>query len=372
MAASTLPDAQIGLWRSDNAYDAVRLFLALFVVYTHSFRVQGSGESVLDSYFQHQIILGHIAVLAFFGLSGYLVAASRDNTPNLTHFFRKRLRRILPGFIGCLFVTAFILAPAIALARGNLHSFPVYGQGSASNYVLSNCLIAIRQQTIGGILAGLPDALNLNGSLWSLWPEFFCYIGLGVLGSAGGLSFNRPLLGFTTALLGVFHILRATNPHVLFPVMPVQLETPIFVPFFLSFAVGTCLYAWRDQFRPTVGASVVIGLVTLYLLRTGGFFIAAPVVIPLLVIFAGALVTMRLRHDLSYGIYIYSYPIQQLLTAAVPGLPWIAYLAASVALSTGFAAMSWFWIERGFTAGGTDRRKVNQVCLPITNLQSNP
>ena len=340
--------SESGLLRRENGYDALRLLLAVTVIFAHSFPIGGFGNDPGGDFFQHQMLLGHMAVLGFFGLSGFLVAASCERTRGAVPFLRKRFLRIFPGYWCCLLVCAFVFAPAIAAVRGLTAGYSLAGDSGAFGYVAHNFFIIIRQQSIGPLLVGLAHSTDLNSSLWSLWPEFFCYACLALLGMAGGLSRNRPLAFITVLLIGAFHVLRTAAPSLHAPLLPVQIDQTIYLPFLLSFAIGVALYAWRNSFSPSPITTLVIGAVTLYVLHTGGFVLAGPVLIPLLVVFCGACFKLHLKHDFSYGLYIYSFPAQQLIIAASPNMRWPAYLAASLALSFGFACASWFLVERHF------------------------
>ncbi len=53
------------------------------------------------------------------------------------------------------------------------------------------------------------------------------------------------------------------------------------------------------------------------------------------------------RHDISYGVYLYAFPIQLLLTAyGIPKLGFLPYVAITVALTVPLALMSWLMVER--------------------------
>jgi peptidoglycan/LPS O-acetylase OafA/YrhL len=53
------------------------------------------------------------------------------------------------------------------------------------------------------------------------------------------------------------------------------------------------------------------------------------------------------RHDISFGVYLYAFPIQLLLTAGgVPKLGVLAYVGITVALTVPLALVSWLAVER--------------------------
>jgi peptidoglycan/LPS O-acetylase OafA/YrhL len=52
-------------------------------------------------------------------------------------------------------------------------------------------------------------------------------------------------------------------------------------------------------------------------------------------------------HDISYGVYLYAFPIQLLLTVCgIPELGFLPYVAITVALTVPLALMSWLMVER--------------------------
>ena len=50
--------------------------------------------------------------------------------------------------------------------------------------------------------------------------------------------------------------------------------------------------------------------------------------------------------DYSYGLYVYSFPLQQSLMERLPGLEPAGLFALSLPLGLGVAALSWHWLER--------------------------
>ncbi|MBX3735666.1 MAG: acyltransferase [Candidatus Didemnitutus sp.] len=352
-----------GLYREENAYDLLRLLLAATVIAGHSFLFVGDRTSPFDAFFRYQKPIGQIAVLGFFGLSGFLVAASCDRTSGVWSFLLKRVRRIFPAFWVCLLATAFVAAPLIALGRSiplaSLWSEPA----DAFGYVWRNAFLNIRQPSIGSVVADQPAELALlNGSLWSLGPEFLCYLGLAVVGATGLLRANRALLLVGLALLLCFRGVAAAGaaipPLILF----------IAADIYLSFAVGVTLYAWREHFVPSRAVALGLGAALLFFLRGGGFDLAGPIVVALAVVFAGAVARVRLPHDFSYGLYIYSFPVQQVLAAHYDGWSRLTFLAASLVISLGCAVASWFLIERRFLSARGNVGRANPTLSPSGNV----
>jgi peptidoglycan/LPS O-acetylase OafA/YrhL len=55
---------------------------------------------------------------------------------------------------------------------------------------------------------------------------------------------------------------------------------------------------------------------------------------------------LALRHDFSFGTYLYGWPVQQALVQLVPAAGALWLLAPSLAITLGVAALSWFLVER--------------------------
>src|SRR4051812_12883386 len=162
---------------------------AFAVLVSHSFPL-GYGRDDPGGGLTHgQTALGEIGILGFFTISGFLITRSAARF-SLGRYLWHRGLRILPGLWVCLLVTAFVFAPMVALIeRGSLAGF--FGaDGGPIGYVLNNCLVAIRQYGISGLLLETPYGHRtgtsvFDGSLWSLLYEVLCYFmvaGLALIG----------------------------------------------------------------------------------------------------------------------------------------------------------------------------------------------
>lgn len=331
-----------------NGYDVLRLLLAATVVYSHSYVVGGYGEEPLHRLSKEHLILGELGVLGFFGLSGFLVSASGERSRSLFVYFFKRACRIFPGFWVCLVATAFVFAPLIWLLGGRgLGEFPWRGDGGALSYITSNFFLRIGQHGVGEVLNGAAWNSSINGSLWSLLPEFGSYVAVAALVFGGAFVQSRWLLAGVAAGAFVDHILVMVLGRQAFPGVPSFYAFTTWSPYLTAFAVGACAFAWREQLIFSWKTVLVLGFLALVTLKFGGFKIVSPLLITALVLAAGSCFSMRLRTDLSYGIYIYSFPCQQLLFAAgVAALPLPAFISASLILSAGCALVSWRLVEK--------------------------
>ena len=161
----------------NNSLNLMRLALAILVIYAHSYPLGGfSGQPRLGGE-----TLGTWAVYGFFCISGYLIAGSRMSNPFGT-FLTKRILRIYPAFWACLLATAAIFAPVEYIhENGTIDAFLTTGPVTPINYIMSNISLHIGQWDIGGTLQGVPYPGAWNGSLWTLYFEFACYILVGAL-----------------------------------------------------------------------------------------------------------------------------------------------------------------------------------------------
>ena len=329
----------------ENAFDLIRLGLALLVVYGHAKLVGGFGEEGFTQICKMQTSAGPLAVAGFFGISGFLVTRSFALRHDWRAFVKARLLRILPGFYFALLVTALYLAPMIS--RFNPLAGP-WSAASAFHYVADNALVWIRSSSVGDVLHGLPYEGSINGALWTLFPELCCYglvLFLGVLGWFRLGCVNVLLVGL--AILA-FHVAIVVVPSG-FIIAPTFLQLTGWSPLVASFVVGCLIYCFRDRLEIGGRSAVFWVLATIVLLRFGGWALLGPVALTLALIHTAYSFQLRLPCDLSYGTYLLHFPVLQLFVA----LGWqrhgfAAYFSAVLAATLAMAAVSWFAVERPF------------------------
>ncbi|MEI3865694.1 acyltransferase [Microbacterium sp. CCNWLW134] len=320
-----------------NALNAVRLALALLVIVWHAFPL--AGETIAWEPLRQ--FLGETAVDGFFAVSGFLIVGSWIRNPQWGRFLLARVLRIFPAFWVCLVVTAFVIAPIATMVVTGL---TYAGTLSPDNvgYVFKNAALRIFQPRIDGTPVGVPFTDAWNGSLWTLWWEFLCYLGVLALGVFGLLRRRWLILAlFLAATLALI-------PTAYGPVDNFLAESA--VRFGVMFLAGAVLRVYADRIPLTWPLIAIAGGVTLGTMFLPDYRILGALPLGYAIFGIGALITtprLRFEQDLSYGTYIYAFPVQQLLASFRVyewGIP--AYIALSTAITLVLAAASWFLIER--------------------------
>lgn len=329
----------------NNCFDLIRLVLAVSVVYSHAFLLGGFGEEGFSRLVHGQTIAGSLAVMGFFGLSGFLVTRSFSQRNDWRRYLRARALRILPGFYLALVFTAFVAAPLIATQVPN---GPEWRLANAVEFVVKNFGVRVGAWHVGGIPYGLPYNGSLNGALWSLFSELCCYGMVLLIGLAGWLRGARGRVHVLLMTLGLAAIQAAValSPEVKH-VAPSLLQLTGLAPFVSAFFAGASVYCYREELSLGRPSAVIWGLAALVLLKLGGWSLLGSLVWPLALINLAYSFRYRLRHDLSYGIYIYHFPILQLV-ASFGGLKWGygIFLAVGLVASLACAGLSWVLVER--------------------------
>ncbi|OBH44696.1 acyltransferase family protein [Mycobacterium mantenii] len=322
-----------------NALNALRLALAAEVMLFHSWPATGHmpPKSILQLMFS-------VGVDGFFAISGFLITRSWLTDPRVRDYLTARALRILPGFYICLIITAFVFAPLSVAIQGGSPA-KLLGSVAPLQYVLRNSAVAYLQPTISGTLHGAPGGPAWNGSMWSLVWELLCYLAVAGLGVAG--LGNRRWI--SPAILVLASCLALLLPPLTFP--GTWTIPQLAVRSAIMFSAGAVMYQWRDAIPARwslVAVSIVIVVAAGLLLPDYRVVGALPLAYAVIV--SGSLLKngrLRLRTDLSYGVYIYAFPTQQLL--AISGLTFLhpaLFFLAAVAATLPLAAASWFLIEK--------------------------
>lgn len=306
----------------DNNFTPLRLMLALLVVLGHFQAFIGIHSP--DWPFNYAAV----AVECFFVVSGYLVANSFDRDPDLRRFFIKRLFRIYPLYITVVLAQTLILGSLEE--RGFLANL-----GSMATYLAANAVFAnFLQYDVGtGVLTGLVDP-SLNASLWTLKIEFAFYLLLPFIWRL--LDRRGPLTLVAIFLLSALYgeAMRGAGHETLAKQLPGQLQ--FFVLGIAAYRYRQLLWLENRWIGLALGAVLALAATMLMVPRP-------PILYPLVVaalVMTLALLTPRLRMktDISYGVYLLHAPTIQLFLlfgfyqSGLDGLAMILAIVITLAL----------------------------------------
>lgn len=319
-------------------FDALRIALSLVIVTYHSLLLapDRSGFDFISGNF-YQFIIALVPM--FFCLSGFLVTGSALRTRSVRVFLTYRGLRIFPALAVEVTLCALLLGPFMT-------SLPLTEYFTTKQFFsyFGNIIGVVRMELPGVFLDNsLPKIVN--GSLWTLQPEFYCYLIMAAL-MASSLVYRRAWYSWTfvaaTALLTASNALYGYgNPGDLFP--------PNVIIYY--FFAGIAAYHWRAWIpaHPMLFA-LALAMASLMLSRQGLVYLAA-IPVTYCTVYAGMLRLPRIpllqNGDYSYGIYLLHFPILQSLSHLFPLLhAWWMLLLLAVPLVIALSALSWHWIEK--------------------------
>lgn len=319
-----------------NSFDLLRLLASSAVLYSHQHALLGFAEPVLLG----TKTLGFFGVMIFFILSGWLIAKSWLNDPRPSHFLRKRALRIFPALLVVVILTVFLLGPGFtSLAPGE------YFADSNTWRYLATAFLWI-QYKLPGVFTGLDYPEVVNGSLWTLPVEVLLYFSVLIVGVSG--LFKRAWAS-VVILLGC----------ALVPLLGRHLESEVVLTsseclFVFWWGVNLGLEKSAGQYRTRFRAALALGLGVLALsLQSIGFSLLVLLASSIILIAArinyGSQITRKIG-DWSYGVYIFAFPVQQMVisTWGAEEARFWPYFMISLTLTYILAGISWHLIEKPF------------------------
>ena len=336
----TLADAWAASRKAGNNFDLLRLVAAAAVIFSHSFEItKGPGSFEPLTYLTGgQAGFGRTAVLIFFILSGYLLAYSWKADANFIRFVWKRILRLAPGLVFVVVFLTFVVGPIISsysltdyFGSPRTWSFPIYF-GPVDPY-----------EGLPGVFEGLPAEGEVDKPLWTLKYEVLCYATLAVLGGLGlfrgwvcalvliaayGISFISPFVGEGEAISMLDQyadFARAFFAGALFALLGAYIrfdgKLALLCLAFLVFGGAFGLY---NELFPLLAGYAVLWLALTPKISTGG--------------------AVKFG-DLSYGIYVWGWPVQQMVEQYLGTGDWFWNFALALPITAACAAVSWQYVE---------------------------
>lgn len=354
----------------NNAFDLIRLIMSILIVVGHSGGIGGFGWEPNLKMHDWQIIgtnLATFSVYIFFIISGFLVTYSWTNSSSLQDFCIKRIKRIYPGFLASLIICSGFFVPTFYFLTRGFHPIQFIKEFGAqsSQFMITNIFIEVRQAGVNGLTSDLKGGFfGVNAPYWSLIHEVRAYLMVAVLGQFRFLNKTNILL-FIAVIFNIIYFICASDFVLNIGLRSLHFRDLIstflahyhFFIIFTYFIFGMVFYVfhkkiiWNNWFY----ALTILGLVSGWKLDI--FPIFAPICLTYFVLYSSQILPLKNIKskigDISYGIYIYSWPIQLCLMYfglnKITGNKYYDYsffAAISILISMLAGYLSWNFVEK--------------------------
>jgi peptidoglycan/LPS O-acetylase OafA/YrhL len=328
--------------QKSNNFDSLRIVGALLVFISHCWPI---GFNLQDPSI-HNIQLGSIGVYIFFFTSGHLITISAERSINALSFAKNRALRIYPGLAACIIFLTFILGPASTTL-----SISDYFERKETWLFLEN-ISAIK---LDAYLPGVFEHNNIstiNGSLWTLPFEILCYI---LFSSAIWFTRNHKAATLYLLVAAIAFRLIVADSTELGNHKNIYNLSKLLLPFCLGAASTQFTIRSIQSRNLLIGSILLSGALWLYSTDIGAVQLFAT----LCITSTTAIIAFHVKKiqlapkswgDFSYGVYIYSYPIQQFTLYFFNKNKYsphpIIYIFTAISLTLVLALASWRFIEK--------------------------
>ena len=352
-----------------NGFSVLRLIMALAVLVSHAvFLATGSflAEPLVTS---TGYSLGQYGVQGFFILSGILVTQSLVTRGDLWDYGRARALRIFPALIVCVAVTVLIVGPALSTLGGRAY----FTSSGVALYVAKTLSLSTGSAHLPGLFMTNPAAGVVNQSLWTLKYEVACYLLLGGLAALIWRTTQRKL-AVTLAVAAWMALMVTARPGL------TQggnfFETLSY--FALFFGTGAVAFLLRNKLRLCWPPVVGFGLLFAAFIGTDWAEISSALFLGYGLLWVATLSFGGLRgyanhNDYSYGTYIYSYPVTQVVLVVWPNLNLLTLITTVSGVTLMLAFLSWEFVERpalSLVRGWRKRQVERRITVPVVDAGS--
>lgn len=321
--------------------NVVRYYLCLCIIMNHFNVLCQSSLPALPRIFG--------GVGSFFTISGFLMFYSFEKHRSLKGYINRRLRRILPPYVFIVIFAAFGLSVISTLSFSDY-----FTDWQLYKYLICNLtFLNFLEPSLPGVFdSGLNYISAVNGSLWTMKGEVICYFFVPFV-FAFINKHSKYVFQILTALIVIcfslyleFTIYCLDMPESIVNIIAKQFR--MFTFFFIGAILNLCLgYIRKYKWNILI---IVLGL--MFIAETDNILhlIIRPFTDSVLVIWFSMIGSwgnfMSGRNIVSYEMYLFHFPIIQVLVAL--GLIcnlWLALFFA-IGLTIGLAFFSWKFVDK--------------------------
>lgn len=282
-----------------------------------------------------------IGVTIFFAISGFLIAQSVTRSRSLVSFAKSRALRLLPALALSTAFCVFVLGPiASEDAVGTYFTNP-----RTWRFLLHTIALDPQGELPGVFLSNVYPAA-VNGSLWTIPVEVWCYAALGIAAFVGLL---RSRLAFCLVVVAAAICFRVfeSSARVLIP-FGAAYTTPYLIG---TFFFGAICFLFRAVLPVSLPVAGIVALFAGAAFITSGSLYGYYGGIGYLTLCLAYNPKLQVRWflrlgDYSYGIYVFAFPVQQFIVWWLGISNPITLFALAMPATLLLAMISWHLVER--------------------------
>lgn len=324
-----------------NSFNLVRLVAAMLVIMSHSFLIPYGIGSKEPLYNLTSLTLGQHAVHIFFVISGLTLCRSVMISKDMARYARARFLRIVPALVGFGLFFSFIMGPVVTGATLSRY----FGDFNTWLYPFSVPINFQQAATPPLVFQNVPISGAVNNPLWTIKYEVFAYLCLGIFASLGLLRKNR----YSVAALAIAGVLTVS-------LQPYQDDNGLgalfqAAKFSFCFLLGVVAYLYRTRVPTHILWLPITALLIVIASRSHVSLLAYILLDAHITIVVGSanfgfLTEWTRENDISYGTYIYGWPVQQFVVTVFPVLSVLAFGATSLIAAMLLGYLSWRLVEQ--------------------------
>ncbi len=326
----------------NNNFNLLRMIGALTIMFAHAMFITIGDDITFETY-PVKYTLGITTLNLFFVLSGMLVTASWFKHEDVLIYVLSRVMRIVPGLMVVAFVVPFLIGPFVTS-----YSISDYFSSPSLWLYWPFTVLLNPDMTLPGVFEGLPNDGVVNAPLWTLRYEAFLYA-LVVIAGVIGIFKNASLLKM--ALMSCFAVYVFVS--FLTPLREIAAIDHL-MHFGYAFMVGVCFHVYQRYVRLSLFAGLVGLGIALLVVWQFGIVVGELLLIPSAALIGcwiayvpgGFVRGYNLLGDYSYGLYIWHYPIEQVVRLKLGDMPAYELFLISLPVVLAVSIVSWHFIER--------------------------
>lgn len=332
--------------RFTSNLQAMRLIAAYLILIRHSLILTGDRSPL------YGVSIPSMGIWIFFAISGYLLLGSWARQPRVGTFFRARIRRLLPSLAVVVVASAVLLGPLL----GTLPLREYYSQPQTWEYLTN--IVVRPSYFLPGVFAANPYPGAVNGSLWSLPPQVLTYALVPIVFLLRA-RWLRIMAWFAIIALSSWDSVALTFSNTVVWGSSVS-QALVVIGFF---AAGALIRELRvPLLLPVAAGLALLAVLGAHLLPAAEYTFSC-MAIPYIVITISLRSWSLLRFanrlpDVSYGVFLVGFPVQQSVIALAPTLNGYLSIAITVIASTALALLLELCVDRPIATRAQNRQPI--------------